>query len=115
MLLGRAAFHDVLNCAMCAAAMTDAPDRRGDERFHARFVSNAPHTPSLAFLPELPILVIRSQFAGDCAHVAVTRGQEQKPASGDSSIEGPRSGKDSRQSPFHSDASAWSKESENQA
>src|SRR5258705_7781653 len=56
---------------------------------------------------ELPIL--RSQFAGDCAHVAVTRGQEQRPASGDSSIEGPRSGKDSRQSPFHSDASACRK------
>src|ERR1700692_1723689 len=105
---------------MCAAAMTDAPDWRGDERFHARFARNATHIPSLHTQPgfssgELPILVIRSQFAGDCAHVAVTRGQEHKPHSRASSIEGPRSGKDSRQSPFHSDASAWSKESENQA
>src|SRR5258708_37959931 len=58
---------------------------------------------------ELPIL--RSQFAGDCAHVAVTRGQEQRPASGDSSIEGPRSGKDSRQSLFYCDATAGPKSS----
>src|SRR5258708_5199332 len=101
---------------MCAAAMTDATDWRGDERFHARFVSNATHIPSLHTQPgfssgELPILVIRSQFAGDCAHVAVTRGQEQRPASGDSSIEGPRSGKDSRQSLFYCDATAGPKSS----
>ena len=67
--------------------------------------------PGLEFFSsgELPTLVIRSQFAGDCAHVAVTRGQEQRPASGDSSIEGPRSGNDSRQS------NACRKSSENQA
>src|SRR5260370_28783854 len=94
---------------MCAVAMTDAPDRRGDERFHAGFVTNATHIPSLDFLPELPILVIRSQFAGDCAHVAVTRGQEQTPASGDSSIEGPRRRQDSSQSPFSTAPAAFRK------
>src|SRR6266403_4586973 len=87
---------------MCAAAMTDAPNWRGDERFQARFgQQRSTHTqPGFFSSGELPILVIRSQFAGDCAHVAVTQGQEQRPASADSSIEGPRSGKDSRQSLF---------------
>jgi hypothetical protein len=55
---------------------------------------------------ELSRLVIRSQFAGDCVHVAVTRGQEQGQPAGIHPSRGPRSGKDSRQSPFHSDASA---------
>ena len=64
---------------------------------------------------EPPILVIRSQFAGNCAHVAVTRGQEQKPASADSSVEGPGSGKDCTQSLFYNDANAGRESSENQA
>src|SRR5260221_13427794 len=86
----------------------------GETSGFMRDLSATQHTypaciPSLDFLPELPILVIRSQFAGDCAHVAVTRVLEQTPASGDSSIEGPRSSQDSRQSPFHSDASACRK------
>src|SRR5258708_15797136 len=100
---------------MCAAAMTDAPDWRGDERFHARFVSNATHIPSLHTQPgfssgELPILVIRSQFAADCPHVAVPRGREQKPASGDSLIEGPRAVKDPSPAPFPSDPGPWPKD-----
>src|SRR5260221_12777671 len=86
----------------------------GETSGFMRDLSATQHTypaciPSLDFLPELPILVIRSQLAGDCAHVAVTRGQEQTPASGDSSIEGPRSAKDSRQSPFHIDAREYRK------